>query len=266
MPSCTRALHAALDPYVESCVGYDYRLAPDATHHGLPSTTLTVVIAFDEPLDCGWLDDAGTRRSYWLLAAGLHTRPSLIETHGRQHGMQLGLTPRGAHALLGVPTSALGHAIVHADELAGGLPASLHEQLAEADWAARFDLIEQHLLRNLPEGGDPLGPEVSEAWRVLRRSRGRMRIDDLAAHVGWSRRHLGGRFHDALGITPKQAARVARFEHASQMLRAGLPSAEVANAAGFADQPHLNREWQALAAMSPSDTLQDFPIVQDGLP
>ena len=93
MPSYVHRVPGALAPYVRSCVGYDYRLAPEAAHHGLPSTDITVIIAFDEPLDCSWLDGA-QRARYDTLLAGLHTRPSLIRTHGHQHGIQLSVTPR----------------------------------------------------------------------------------------------------------------------------------------------------------------------------
>lgn len=94
MGSVSRPLHPALRRYVARCVGYDYRLPADAVHHGLPSTALTLIWAFDEPLDCGWLGAPSADR-YWTLVAGLHTAPSLVRTHGVQVGLQLSLTPQG---------------------------------------------------------------------------------------------------------------------------------------------------------------------------
>jgi AraC-like DNA-binding protein len=53
----------------------------------------------------------------------------------------------------------------------------------------------------------------------------------------------------------------------------GRPLAEVATRCGFADQAHLNREWQQLAGSTPREWLAqelhdprndaEFPFVQD---
>ncbi|WP_244329706.1 hypothetical protein [Streptomyces platensis] len=41
--------------------------------------------------------------TYDTLIGGLHTRPALIDHQGRQSGIQIGLHPLGARALLGLP-------------------------------------------------------------------------------------------------------------------------------------------------------------------
>ena len=100
-------------------------------------------------------------------------------------------------------------------------------------------------------------------------SAGRCRIEDLAAHVGWSRRHLSERFRLATGVTPKQAARIARFEATRRLLTDPRrpPLAEVAVRCGYADQPHLAREWRALAGCSVGTWLrEELPFVQDSAP
>lgn len=261
MPSYAWPVPLALTGHVTSIVGYDYELDPAAIHHGLPSTSVTVIIAFDEPLDCGWLGSGRSDR-YWLLAGGLHTRPVLIHTHGRQHGIQLGLTPLGCAGLLGVPAGAIGNQILTHTDLDGGLSSALHAQLADASWRTRFRLLEGWLSSRLGRETAPAA-EVAEAWRVVCALHGDVRIDDLARHVGWSRRHLASRFTAWAGVGPKQAARLARFEYARSLLDAGRPLVDVAVASRFADQAHLNREWRALAGQTPSQMREEFPIVQD---
>ncbi|MDP9429928.1 MAG: helix-turn-helix transcriptional regulator [Actinomycetota bacterium] len=97
----------------------------------------------------------------------------------------------------------------------------------------------------------------------------RCRIEDVAAHVGWSRRHLTERFRLATGLTPKRAARIARFEAARRMLvdPRRPPLAEIAARCRYADQPHLAREWRALAGCSVGTWLRkELPFVQDSVP
>lgn len=265
MPDYPWTPHPALRGYVRSCVGYDHTTDPDAVHYGLPSLSGTVIIAFDDPLDVAFVDEPDANARYWLLAGGLHARPVLVRTHGVQRGIQVALTPLGARTLWGVPLGALAATVADHGDLPLGMPPSLHARLAAAsDWPERFALLEAHLLARLARSDADLRPDLSEAWRVLVRSRGRVRVDALAGHVGWSRRTLTQRFASEFGLTPKQAARVARFEHARRLAEGGVRLADVAHHAGYADQAHLTREWTSLAARSPVATLSEaFPNVQD---
>ncbi|WP_432478945.1 helix-turn-helix domain-containing protein [Nocardioides sp. GXQ0305] len=252
----TRRPHAALRPYVASMVGYREAVDPRAVHHGLPSPTVTVVLAFDEPLDVGWLADPASSGRFWTCASGLHAAPARITTHGWQHGVQLALTPLGSRVLLGLPAGALGGALASHDDLPLGVPADLHSALATAvGWEARFDLLEGHLLALVGRGaGDVhrVRPEVAEAWRLTVAGRGTLRVAALAERVGWSRRRLLSGFRSELGVTPKEAARITRFDHARRLVAGGADLAEAAHDGGYADQAHLSREWSALAGRTPT--------------
>lgn len=264
MPSYVHRVPEGLAPYVRSCIGYDYRLDPDATHHGLPSRGITVIIAFEEPLDCAWLDDA-ERGRFDTPLAGLHTSPSLIRTHGHQHGIQLALTPRGVRALFGAPAGAFARALVDGDE-DDRIPSSLQRRLQDLPWRERFTLLDQYLLGRVDTGRAGVRPELARAWSLLGTGPTVPRVEQVAREVGLSRRQLLIAFRDEYGVTPTEARRLARFEVAQHLLRDGLAAADVAARAGYADQPHMNREWRALAAMTPAGTLEDFPVVQDEAP
>jgi transcriptional regulator GlxA family with amidase domain len=92
-------------------------------------------------------------------------------------------------------------------------------------------------------------------------------VEDVAREVGYSRRHLVERFTREYGLTPKQAARVARFDRSRLALQAAprTPLATIAAGAGYFDQAHMAREWNALASVPPSRWLadEDLPFVQD---
>jgi AraC-like DNA-binding protein len=251
-----RRPHPALRPYVEAVAGYREVLDPGAVHHGLPSPSLTAVLAFDEPLDAGWLSAPRQRASYWTCAAGLHATPALIHTHGRQHGISLSLTPLGARVLLGVPAGALAGLMASHDDLPGGVDPDVHAALAEAPtWPERFDLLERHLWSRVAVArrGAGVAPEVAEAWRLIRATHGRARVQAVADHVGWGRRRLLAAFRAELGLGPKEAARVARFDHTRALVHAGASLVEAAHAGGYADQAHLSREWSSLAGRTPTE-------------
>ena len=83
-------------------------------------------------------------------------------------------------------------------------------------------------------------------------SRGRVRVDQLAAEVGWSRKRLWSRFRSQVGITPKRATQLVRFDHAAHRLAAGVSAALAAAESGYVDQSHLHRDVMAFAGATPT--------------
>ncbi len=260
----------ALRPLVTSYTGYRIEGAAPGVHRGLPSRDLTFIVTLDGTVDLAALPDPRQPpRSFGALAGGLHTSPALIRHDGYQFGVQLGITPLGSRALLGLPAAELAGAVVDLDALLGPAAAQLVERLRTATtWRERFRQLDGMLARLARDRGAP-GPELGWAWRRLASSHGGLGIGGLAEEVGWSRRHLGERFRREYGLTPKQAARVMRFEAANRLLRrADRPGlADLAARCGYYDQAHLTREWRELAGCSPTVWLaEELPSVQDGAP
>ncbi|SNS35669.1 AraC-type DNA-binding protein [Geodermatophilus pulveris] len=265
MPTTRHVVPAPLRPFVAAAYGYRVPANPAGVHRGLPSRHLTLVVELAGPLR---VDGPGPAVAAHAVVGGLHTRPALIDATRPQDGLQYALTPSAAGALLGVPAAELAGRTVDLADLLGRDADRLVEDLtAAAGWPQRFARLDAALLDRLPARPVPVPPEVREAWRLVHRSAGRCRVEDVAAHVGWSRRHLAERFRLATGLTPKQAARVARFEAARRLLTGPgrPPLAEVAARCGYADQPHLAREWKALAGCSVGTWLrEELPFVHDG--
>ncbi|CAM5518912.1 AraC family transcriptional regulator [Streptomyces californicus] len=122
---------------------------------------------------------------------------------------------------------------------------------AAATWDERFAIAADALGRRLDARRSP-DPEVVAAWELILAGRGRVGVDSLADEVGWSRKRLWSRFRSQLGLAPKHAARLVRFDHAARLLAAGHPAARVAASTGYADQPHLHREVRAFTGMTPT--------------
>jgi AraC-like DNA-binding protein len=113
-------------------------------------------------------------------------------------------------------------------------------------------LLDRFLAARLARG--PTMPEpVSRAWELLTGSSGRLDIATVADQVGWTRQHLAARFGEQIGLTPKAVARVARLHRAASLLSVATPPslAEVAQRCGYADQPHLHRDFRMLTGCTP---------------
>lgn len=257
---------AALAPYVADMTAYDVVSAAPGRHRGLPTTGLTFVLPVGDPLDVAWAGRPESRARRWSCVSGLHTVAAEIRHDGCQAGLQLTLTAAGARALLGVPAAALAAELVTLEEVAPGL-AALPERLAGlTGWAARLTHVEQVLLDALRRhDGVRVKAEVARAMQRLGDGAG---VAETADEVGYSRRHLRELFRAEVGVGPKEYQRIARFEATRTPLVAAAQGhgslAEVAVAAGYADQAHLTREWTALAGCPPTTWLrEELPFLQE---
>lgn len=162
------------------------------------------------------------------FAAGLWDRPVVTGHFGEQAGYQLNLDLLSAGRLLGVPMSELANRLVRLEDLLGPIAAELVERMALApDAASRHRLAQGLIVRRLAEPSR-FSPTVEWALSRIRASRGAERVEEIAARIGCSRRHLATTFHEQVGLSPKAVARLVRCEHAVSLVRAGKSLSEVA--------------------------------------
>jgi AraC-like DNA-binding protein len=251
-----------LREFVDSYVGYRQAGVEPALHRGLPSPSMTLIFTLDDPLVLSaHPDPAQPAGAFETLVGGLHSAPAIISHDGRQSGIQLGLSPLGARTLLGVPAGEIAGLDLNGDELMGPLAGEVQDRLRCArTWPERFAILDEVLLARIAGAGPvaAVSAETGYAWRRLLDSGGTVPVSELAAETGWSDRHLRTRFSEQIGLAPKAAARVIRFDRARHALQARavagrpLALADLAVSAGYFDQAHLDRDFGLLAGCSPT--------------
>ncbi|MEU6784445.1 helix-turn-helix domain-containing protein [Nonomuraea angiospora] len=227
-----------------------------------PAVTLLVEFGAGSPV----MDYAAGRRQRGSVVAG----PGLgsggaVRARGENvECVQVRLSPAIARAVLGVSPADLDGAVVALDDLWGREASRLRERLSEiSSWQDRFALTDALLARR-HEAGPPVDPEVAWAWQRIVAGRGLVRVDGLAAEVGWSRKRLWSRFRSQIGLPPKRAVKLVRFDHAAHRLVAGESAARVAADAGYADQSHLHRDVVAFTGVTPANVAgEPFLAVDD---
>ncbi|GAA0592767.1 helix-turn-helix domain-containing protein [Actinomadura livida] len=244
--------HPALRAFLRSYDGYWETLAAPSRRRTVPTRTTVTIINLGPPL---YLEVPGSGgRVHGSFVAGMHDGHGMYRSPGGQRGIQLDMTPLGSYTLFGVPLARFTNDAVDLADLLGRGAQTLVERLAAApSWGERFDLLDDFLLRRLATGPAP-DPEVARAWRLLNRDLA-VTVADLAAEVGWSRKHLTNRFREQAGLPPKVMARVLRFQRAVELLSGGTGLADAASAAGYYDQAHLNREFRALSGCTPTELI-----------
>jgi AraC-like DNA-binding protein len=214
--------------------------------HVVPYPAVTLFIDLGDGV---LVDHASGQQQRGSLAVGL--APSGVRGRGRNiECLQVRLSPVVAHVVLGASAD-LGETVVTLDDLWGHDAVRSQDQLrAAGSWDERFAIAEAALAQR-HQAGRAADPEVAFAWRQMVTSRGQVRIEGLAAEAGWSRKRLWSRFRSQIGLTPKRAAQLIRFDHAAHRLAAGDSAALVAAETGYTDQSHLHRDVMTFAGVTP---------------
>lgn len=168
----------------------------------------------------------------------------------------------------------------HGDRF-GGLGASaINIELAEANFELTASAWQVHDLREAvevfercpqrlsellacarPQAAVELPDWQGELLRTMAESEHDIAV--LARGLGVSAEHASRALSRSYGMSPRALRREARWRRALQLLGGALPLAEVAAAAGFADQSHLHRIVVAHAGCTPARLRRQIKYVQD---
>ena len=211
-----------------------------------------------ELVECGWVVDGPPepvrvlpdgcmdliRMSGRIVVAGPDTT-AFVNPRGRETFVGLRFRPGALPRLLGVPAGELRNNRVPLIEL--GFAGVRHRSLVE--------------LATALASGEPANETAPWSLPQLRHVTASLgqgaAVTDVARDIGWSSRTLQRQCAAVYGYGPATLRRILRFRRAVRLLDDGEPSADVASAVGYADQPHLHREVRGLAGMSLATLRQD---------
>jgi AraC-like DNA-binding protein len=215
-----------------------------------PGRDVVLIVSFGEE----WLIDGERLTSF---AAGLHDRQVTTEHGGRSFGMHIDLAPPAAYMLFGLPLHTVAHRGIPLED-ALDEPLLVDRLYDEGDWAARFRLLDEVLMKRLADARPPTAGVVW-AWRRLVETGGRVAVTAMAQELGWSRKRIVARFREEIGLPPKAVARLLRFERARALAeRSTQPDwARIAAECGYYDQSHLTNDFRAVTGRTPETFFQD---------
>jgi AraC-like DNA-binding protein len=256
--------------YIDRYYGYAEQTAGPVRQREPPSTGVVLIFGLGPELKL--VDRADPTRPPMRLGsfvAGLDEGCAVIEHDGEMRGVQVDVTPLAARMIFRVPMHALARQTVALEDVLDREARRLEERLVDArTWAERFELVEAALSARLA-AAEPPPPDVDWAWRRLTATHGRIRIAELAAELGCSRKHLAARFREHVGLPPKLFARMLRFGHAVDLMGSAPRTslAQLAVDCGYYDQAHLDRDFRDFAATTPTayfaDPRSKVTFVQD---
>lgn len=189
---------------------------------------------------------------------GMRTHGVFIEQEAVEDVFAIRFRAGGLSSFFELPVAGTVHESIPLNLLLGSAADELEGRVIEARTVAeRIGVIERSLLRRL-ERCEPSTPAQRGVRRAVERiygTRGGVSIDQLGADLGMSHRALDRAFARHVGIPPKRFSRIVRFNHALSLMQhcATASHSRIALAAGYADQPHMIREFREFTHSAPSE-------------
>jgi AraC-like DNA-binding protein len=217
------------------------------------------------------LFDFGAAGGDRATIVGTMSRPLVVTSDGATDLFGIRFRPGGIICFLPLDATELTDDRADLSAVAGRLAGELWDRLAEAEPARRPAVAEAALLARLPASG-LIDPYVLHCVARLEATRGALPIARLEASTGLSGRQIERKFARHIGLAPKTFARIVRFRSLLSAAWATGPRdwAGLAIDAGYADQPHLVREFGSFAGLSPTAYFaareEDVGFVQDRPP
>lgn len=217
----------------------------------IPDGAMSLWLNFGAPLL--WASGAGHHvPSGGTVLLGELRRPFDLSSDGALDVVGVAFLPGAARAFVDAPLRELVDRLVADPPLAPPLATGLARSVLGAEPHQRVPLLQQALASALGAARAPSAP-VRRALDLLERDETGLRIATLAETVGLGPRQLERRFADEVGIAPRALASVLRFRRALDAMRAGgADFAAIALRCGYADQPHLIRDFSRFAGTPPA--------------
>ncbi len=207
--------------------------------------------------------DGGIRADQPFCFAGQQLGPIRLQAAGVVHCIGLRLTPACSALIAGARLPELRDAApdlhtldaAFAEDFSRAARASAESGSPEPLW---------HLLRARCCGFDP-DPLAERAIEALDAHDGDLRIGALAKRLDTSIRTLQTRFLDAVGLTPKEYARIRRLQALLRTLDAERASiVDAAARHGYSDQAHATRDLAHWTGITPARLVRALRGDPDG--
>ncbi len=219
----------------------------------MPDGCIEIVFNFSDRFRKFYADGASSFQPRTLIA-GQMSRGILIAPSGAVDLFGIRFRPAGFFGLFGFPAAELTDRIEDVSDIWSSLEPLLYERLVSlSSFEERVTAFEEYVLKNFPSTNGT-AKEIDHAVAMLADN---TPVRQLAKDLGWSERRLERHFLRTVGVKPKLFARISRFQRLLKMLESGEVSAlaDAAVAAGYYDQPHMNRDFAEFAQTTPTEFL-----------
>ncbi|MDC8004154.1 helix-turn-helix domain-containing protein [Aureisphaera galaxeae] len=108
-------------------------------------------------------------------------------------------------------------------------------------------------IEGLIQESDPVDPIIQSAVQFIADNKGEGSISELSKYLGYSVRQVERKFQRYIGVSPKEFAKIVRFQNTLKVTPHDMGLTQLALFNGYSDQSHFIRDFKKLSGIKPKD-------------
>jgi AraC-like DNA-binding protein len=249
---------APLSFFIEHFFYYEGHTAEHRMEKFLPDGSMDLLIDLTETPKKLFHNEAGTAfttyKKSWI--SGMKTEYILIDASVSSM-IGVHFKPGGAYPFFDFPINELNNLTIELDTVWNNEIHSIRNAILNTERIGqKFSILENYFLQKGKRKSEP-NLLVQYAVEQLIHSPAVWTIDRLTRKVGVTQKHLISLFKKYVGLSPKQLARISKFQKVIQLAekQQRIEWTQLAYECGYYDQSHFIKEFQAFSGINPSSYL-----------
>jgi AraC-like DNA-binding protein len=245
-----------LSPYVALIWIFESRFGVPLADSRLiaPDGRAKIIVPYRNSLCAAVTTRLLSAKEHHIFLVGIQTNPTTIaSTATNTSTIGLELTPKGLYHLFKLNMHEITNRMVSFEEVFGSFGARLQMRVGDVeDPRAKITLL-QTALTHLLQRNDKQYALLDHTLDLLAQTHGKMQIQDLAVHLGYTKRYLDRLFQEHVGVSPKLLASILRFQEVYQgwMQHRSPSSFRYQWPASYYDQSHFIKEFKRFTGFTP---------------
>ncbi len=193
-------------------------------------------------------------KEHHIFLVGIQSNPTTIASTATDTGtIGVELTPKGLYHLFKLSMHEITNRMVSFEEVFGPPGARLQTMVGDAEDPQQKIVLLQTALTHLLQQNDKEYALLDHTLDLLAQTHGMMPVQELAAHIGYTRRYLGRLFQEHVGVSPKSLASILRFQEVYQGWMQHQSPTFFSNhwPAYYYDQSHFIKEFKRFTGFTP---------------
>jgi AraC-like DNA-binding protein len=220
----------------------------------VPDGRAKIIVPYRNSL-CAAVNDSLMHASeQQIFLVGIQSNPVVIGPTATQTStIGIELTPKGFYHLFHLSMHEIANQMVSFDELFGPWGARLQTMLGDAESPQEQIRLLQTALTHLLHKNVRDYALLDHTLDMLVQTHGVIRVDELADHIGYTKRYLDRLFKEHVGVSPKSLASIMRFQRCYQIwMQQTSPTTYWDNVrAYYYDQSHFIKEFKRFTGFTP---------------
>jgi AraC-like DNA-binding protein len=245
-----------LSPYVALIWAFESRSGVPLADSRLivPDGRAKIIVPYRNSLCAAVTTELLNAQEHHIFLVGIQTTPTTIASTATDTGtIGVELTPKGLYHMFKLSMHEIANRMISFEELFGPWGARLQTRIGDADDPQEKITLLQRALTHLLEQNEKEYALLDHTLDLLAQTHGMIRVQELASHVGYTKRYVDRLFQEHIGVSPKSLASILRFQEVYQGWMQHPSPTIFRNQwpAYYYDQSHFIKEFKRFTGFTP---------------